>query len=281
MSKKTIQLIFSSLIFLVCLSFSSLSLANSSSESYRLPMDSFNFQNFVADPKSRRGPEEPPNLIRLHVDPDLYWVVNKLIDGFQAQNNLPFRIHQGRGDDHSNLVDEGYVFDLVISASMAYPQELLVANKAKEIQVLAVGRLGLWAPLETVRSTRVVELQTGAIGLMTNTSVYHQAALDVLDSVDLLPEVEKRLQTMTVFQDLYAVIKAKEVPLGFLPWNRLVQEGIDKRKEVLKLDAKHHSALTHGIALTKAGSNREEVKEFWRFVFSPKGRAIMQTAGFD
>lgn len=259
-----------------------LTTASASSRDPRLPMDHFNFQGYVPDSRhNRQLAEEDPSLVRLHVSPNLSWLVNQLIDAYQLNHQQTFRLHEGWGDDHSNLLDDGYIFDLVITDTLAYPQELLLKRAATEIRLLAVGRLALWAPQETVRSTNVIRLQTGAVGLMPEPSVYHQASLEVLASKELLSQVQARLQPATVFQDLYQLIATNEIPLGFIPWNRAVQEGIHKRPEVLLLDAKYHSAITHGIAITNAGAQRPEVQEFWEFIFSPKGRSLINANGFN
>jgi len=255
--------------------------ANSLQSESKLPMSQFNFQGYVPESKESRNKDEDPNLIRIHVDPDLYWVLNRVIDNFQLEYNSPFRIHQGKGEDHSNLLDDGYTFDLVISAEMDYVQSLYNHNAATEVRVLALGRLGLWAPRETVRSTSVISLQDGAIGLMPEGSVYHRAALEVLERNKLDKKVKSRLVSMTAFQDLFAQIQENEIPMGFLPWNRLVQGGVDQRKEVLKIRSDHHGAIVHGIALTNAGSAREDVKTFWRFIHGAKGKAVFKAAGFD
>ena len=254
--------------------------ANSSNES-SLPMSQFNFQGYVPDSKQSRKKDEDPNLIRIHVDPQLYWVLNQVIDSYQTQHQSPFRIHQGQDEDHANLLADGYVFDLIISAEMPYLESLHRKRVTSEIQVLALGRLGLWAPKETVRSTSVVTLQTGTVGLMPENSVYYRAAMEVLERHELNIKVKKRLKPVTVFQDLYTLIEQKEIPLGFLPWNRLVQAGIEQRREVLKLNNDHHGAIVHGIAMTKQGSSRNDVKEFWRYLHGPKGKAIFKAAGFD
>ncbi len=255
--------------------------ANSLQSESKLPMSQFNFQGYVPESKESRNKDEDPNLIRVHVDPDLFWVLNQVIDSFQKEQQLPFRIHQGQGDDHSNLLDDGYTFDLVISAEMDYVQSLYNKKAATQVQVLALGRLGLWAPRETVRSTSVISLQNGAIGLMPTDSVYHRAALEVLERHELDRKVKSRLKPMTAFQDLYTQIQTNEIPMGFLPWNRLVQEGIEQRREVLKLKTEHHGAIVHGIALTNAGNAREDVKTFWRYIHGSKGKAVFKAAGFD
>lgn len=275
--KLTLTLFSSLLIYLLLIS---APWAAHRSES-KLPMSQFNFQGYVPETKESRNKEEDPNLLRVYVDPDLFWVLNQVIDSYQVEHPSPFRIHQGRGDDHSNLLDDGYTFDLVISAEMDYVQSLYNRKAAPEVQVLALGRLGLWAPRETARSTSVITLQKGTIGLMPENSVYHRAALEVLERNELDRKVKSRLQTMTPFQDLYTLVQANEIPMGFLPWNRLVQEGIEQRREVLKFNNGHHGAIVHGIALTNAGNARDDVKNFWRYIHGPKGKAIFKSAGFD
>lgn len=254
--------------------------ANTTNES-DLPMSQFNFQGYVPESKQSRKKEDDPNLIRIHVAPDLYWVLGQILDSYQAEHPSTFRIHQGKDTDHANLISEGYVFDLIVSTKMDYLQSLQRKNTLSKIQVLALGRLGLWAPRETVRSTSVVTLQTGTIGLMPEGSVYNRAALEVLEYNKIKTQVKKRLKSITVFQDLYTLIDTNEIPLGFLPWNRLVQAGIEERREVLKINSDHYGAIVHGIALTKQGGSRNDVKDLWRYIHGPQGKAIFKAAGFD
>lgn len=267
-------------IFLFVTLLTPLAWANASNES-NLPMSQFNFQGYVPESKQSRKKEDDPNLIRIHVAPDLYWVLGQILDSYQLQQTSTFRIHQGKDADHANLINDGYVFDLIVSNEMDYLQNLQRKNTISEIRVLALGRLGLWAPRETVRSTSVVTLQTGAIGLMPEDSVYYRAALEVLERNNIKTQVQKRLKSITVFQDLYTLINTNEIPLGFLPWNRLVQAGIEQRREVLKINSDHHGVIVHGIALTKQGSSRNDVKDLWRYINGAKGKAIFKAAGFD
>ncbi|MBE0508699.1 MAG: substrate-binding domain-containing protein [Marinospirillum sp.] len=246
-----------------------------------LPMSQFNFQGFVPDSKENRRGEEDPNLIRLMVNPSFYWTINRIIDQYQQQHNRPFRIHQGSYQDFINLIEDGETFDLVIFDQMAQAHELLAQKRATEARVLAIGRIGLWAPLESARSLTVINLQNGPIGLMPEHTMQHQAAREVLERGEMLRSVEPRLQTTTEFQDLYSLIEKREIPMGFLPWQRIIEGGIQQQRDVLKLQGNHHSSIIYAAALTRAGSTRMDVKHFWQQLFEPASQNILKQSGFD
>lgn len=246
-----------------------------------LPMSQFNFQGFVPDSKENRRGEEDPNLIRLMVNPSFYWTINQVIDQYQQQHNRPFRIHQGSYQDFINLIEDGETFDLVIFDQMAQAHELLAQKRATEARVLAIGRIGLWAPLESARSLTVINLQNGPIGLMPEHTMQHQAAREVLERGEMLRSVEPRLQTTTEFQDLYSLIEKREIPMGFLPWQRIIEGGIQQQRDVLKLPGNHHSSIIYAAALTRAGSTRMDVKHFWQQLFEPASQNTLKQSGFD
>lgn len=246
-----------------------------------LPMSQFNFQGFVPESAESRRREEDPNLIRLMVNPSFYWTINRIIDQYQLQHNRPFRIHQGSYQDFINLLDEGETFDLVIFDRMSQVQELINQKRVTEIRVLAIGRIGLWAPLESARSLTVLGLQSGPIGLMPEHTMQHQAAREVLERGEILRNVESRLQTTNEFQDLYNLIEKREIPMGFLPWQRIIQGGIQQQRDVLKLPGNHHSSIIYAAGLTRTGNTRTDVKHFWQQLFEPASKNILKQSGFD
>lgn len=249
-----------------------------------LPMSQFNFQGYVPESRgeSRRNLQEDPQLVRLLIDPSLNWVINQVIDQYKTGHDVPFRIHQGTQQDLERLQGEGEQFDIIIYSELSRAHALLVQKKATEARLLAVGRMGLWAPLESARSLSVLNLQpNGAIGLPGEGSVHNQAAREIMERGNLLPAMEKRLHPANINQDLYQLVRTHELPLAFLPWQRLVEGGVQQQRDVLKLPSSHHSPITYGAALTSAGSQRGHVTEFWSFLTGSASKAIFQSAGFD
>lgn len=259
----------------------SLQLQASSMSQSNLPMSQFNFQGFVPDSAESRRKEEDPNLIRLMVNPSFYTTINLIIDQYQQQHDRPFRIHQGSYQDYIKLIEDGETFDLVIFDRMAQVQELYNQKRVTEARVLALGRIGLWAPLESARSLSVIKLQNGSIGLMPENTMHYQAAREVLQRAEILEINERRLTPTTEFQDLYSLIEKREIPMGFLPWQRIVEAGIQNQKDVLKLRSDHHSSIIYAAALTTAGQQRADVRDFWQQLFEAPGKRILQQAGFD
>lgn len=258
-----------------------LSLLSAQASQSELPMSQFNFQGFVPESRHERGRDEPADLIRLAVDPDLEWVLHRVIDRYQENSQRPFRIHVGHHQQVEDFLDDGEVFDIIISGRMRDAHQFVRRGLATESRVWAVGRVALWAPLETVRSTSVLRLQNQAIGLPPATSPYHQAALDILERHEMLEEMQPRLQEVSPFQNYFELIRTREIPIGFLPYQRTVEGGVAQQRAVLKMQANHHAPVIHAATLMRAGQNREEVALFWAHLFGPATVRILREAGLD
>lgn len=267
-------------ILLAFLTSAALLLTSFASLANDLPMTRFNYQGYAVDEKKAKAKEEDPNLIKIFTDPDLYLVINKLIDEFNIKAKHPFRIHQGNLNDLDKLLEEGYSFDLLATGKLEDAQSLTSALVSK-VELLAVGRLALWAPGETSRSLNVLKLQTKPIAMVNKASAYHDAVNEALQSVELDLIVKSRLTPLGLFDDVYEKVAQKEFTSGFLPYSHLVEAGIQKRKDVLLINAGMHAAITHGLALTSDGQYSEPVLDFWNFALSNQGRKILIKAGFE
>lgn len=248
-----------------------------------LPMSQPNFQGFV--PEQRRSADEredDPNLIRMMVHPSLYWVTNSLLDAYQDKNpDSRFRIHQGTPDDLLDLLDDNYNFDLLLDGEISQGMARVSDGWAVKTRVLAVGRVALWAPLETVRSTRVLSLRSDPIGLPHESSPYHRAGREILERNELLDEYESRLTQVRLGENLFDKVKDGQFPAAFIEYQRIVQAGLAERREVMKMPANHHGPITHSATLMRYGESKDIVQEFWEFLFSTQARRILSDAGFD
>lgn len=268
------------LLFFFALS-GSLVMASSMSQS-DLPMSQPNFQGFVPEQRSRDERDEDPRLIRLMVHPSMSWAADQLLDAYQKKNpESRFRIHQGSQDDLIDLIEDNHTFDLLLDGEISEGMVMVNQGRAIETRVLALGRVALWAPLETVRSLRVLSLRNDAIGLQHESSPYHRAGKEVLERQELLETYRSRLTPMRLGQSLYDQVNNREIPAAFIEYQRLVQAGLNDRREVLKMPANHHGSITHSATLMRAGSEREEAMAFWDFLFSSKAQQLLDASGFD
>ncbi|SFB84236.1 ABC-type molybdate transport system, substrate-binding protein [Marinospirillum celere] len=248
-----------------------------------LPMSQPNFQGFVPDQRRHMDErEEDPNLIRMMVAPSLYAVTNLLLDTYQEKRpESRFRIHQGTPDDLLDLLDDNYDFDLLLDAEISDGMARVKDGWAVRTQVLAVGRVALWAPLETVRSTRVLSLRNDPIGLQHASSPYHRAGREVLERNEVLEEYENRLTPVRLGESLFDKVKNGDFPAAFIEYHRLVQAGLHERREVLKMPSNHHGSITHSATMMRHGQSKDNVQEFWEFLFSDQAQRILKDAGFD
>ncbi|WP_404418512.1 molybdate ABC transporter substrate-binding protein [Marinospirillum sp.] len=259
----------------------SLALAGPMSQS-ELPMSQPNFQGFVPENRNRDEREEDPNLVRLMIHPTLTEVADKLLDEYQAQNpDSRFRIHQGSQNDLLDLIEDNYTFDLLLDAEIAEGMEMVEQGRAVETRVLALGRVALWAPLETVRSINVLSLRDDKIGLHHESSPYHRAGKEILERHELLEDYRSRLEPVPLGQSLYEQVNDREIPAAFIEYHRIVQAGIQRRREVLKMPADHHGSITHSATLMREGADRDRVMNFWEYLFSDSAQKILEDAGFD
>ena len=249
-----------------------------------LPMSQHNFQGFVPRGAERDGEEDlDANLIRIMVHPTLFGVIDQVIDAFQVHHpEARFRIHQGDQTELNRLLEEFTMFDIVFSGEIADAVQLVVRRQASESKVLAVGRLALWAPLESARSMRVLELQPeGRISLPLASSPYHRAAREVLQRHELEEVYAQRLRTTRLNEDQFELIRSRQTPAGIIEYHRLVLAGVHQQRDVLKIPANHHGSITHSATLMKGSQGRELANLFWDYVFSDRGQRIFRESGFD
>lgn len=247
-----------------------------------LPMSQPNFQGFVPEQRSRDERDEDPRLIRLMVHPSLSWVADQLLDDYQSEYpDSRFRIHQGTQEDLFDLLDDNYNFDLLLDGEIAEGMTLVSQGRATQTRVLAVGRVALWAPLESVRSLRVLSLRNDPIGLQHDSSPYHRAGKEVLERQELLESYRSRLTPMRLGQDLFTEVSEARLPAAFIEYQRLVQAGLEERREVLKMPRNHHGSITHSATLMQEGAEREEVLNFWEYLFSERADQILRQAGLE
>jgi|GEM_PF-1547354 molybdenum ABC transporter molybdate-binding protein len=248
----------------------------------QLPMSQPNFQGYVPENRNRDEREDDPEIIRLMIHPTLAWVADKLLDEYQTRNpDSRFRIHQGSQNDLLDLIEDNYTFDLLLDAEIADGMEMVKQGWAVETRVLALGRVALWAPLETVRSINVLSLRNDKIGLHHESSPYHRAGKEILERHQLLEEYRSRLEAIPLGTSLYQKVNDREIPAAFIEYHRIVQAGIQRRREVLKMPADHHGSITHSATLMREGADRERVMDFWEYLFSDTAQKILKDAGFD
>ncbi|WP_114416434.1 molybdate ABC transporter substrate-binding protein [Marinospirillum perlucidum] len=278
MLKKTLKIC---LGFFAALALSS-PLAASALNQSELPMSQHNFQGFVPDSNESNPLDQDPNLVRLMVHPSLTWVTDQLLDAYQARYpDSHFRIHQGTQNDLLDLLEDNYDFDILLDGEISRGMARVEDGWAVETRVLALGRLALWAPLETVRSLNVLSLRDDPIGLTPENYPYHRAAREVLERHELLEDYEHRLEAVRLGESLYDKVDGGELPAAFLPYHRVVEAGIQRRRAVMKIPVQFHGAITHSATLMRKGQGRPAVSQFWNFLFSEEAAQIFQEAGFD
>lgn len=245
-----------------------------------LPMTRFNYQGYALEEEQIKAKEDDPNLIKVFTDPDLYLVINKLIDVYDPNSEQPFRIHRGSMNDLDKLLEDGYSFDLIFTGKLEDAHGL-TRSLVSKVDLFAVGRLALWAPGETSRSLNVLKLQHKPIAIVNKNSAYYEAINDSLKTVELDLLVKHRLLEVSLYEDVYEKIAQKEFTSGFLPYSHLVEVGAHKRKDVLLVNDEYHAAIVHGLALTQDGQYSQPVKDFWEFILSTRGNQIIKAAGFE
>lgn len=274
------------LVLLITSFFLASSLQASSMSQSQLPMSQPNFQGFVPEQRQRGREqderESDPNLIRLMVHPSLYWVTHSLLDAYQKKHpQAVFRIHQGYPSDLLDLLEDNFNFDILLDGEISEGMAKITSGWAVKTRVFALGRVGLWAPQETVRSTRVLSLRSDNIGLPYEQSPYYRAAKEILERNELLEKYESRLQPMRLGEDLFTQVQQGKIPAAFIEWQRLVEAGLDQRREALKMPRNHHGSITHSATLMHEGQGRDVVMPFWEFLLSSEADQLLKQAGFD
>lgn len=217
---------------------------------------------------------------------NMQFAMEELTRAFTAQTGIECETIMGSSGKLTAQIQEGAPFDVLVSADMKYPEELLKNGFATAPPVVyAHGRLVLWTVAEglmpqmdllTDPSVRHIALANPA------TAPYGAAAWQVLLAMDLLDQVEGKLVYGESIAQTNQFITSAAAELGFTALAVVRSPAMRDVGRWIVIDPAGYDPIAQGaIVLNNRPEAADRARRFCAFLESEDAHAILLDYGYD
>jgi len=178
-------------------------------------------------------------------------------------------------------IENGAPYDLFLSASEEFMTQLVKKNKViqEEIQIYAIGRIGLWAKSGAIRTLQDLDQPAVRVIAVANPQLapYGYAAMAALTKTKLLPVVKDRIVFAENIRQAQQFAETGNADCAILSWSLIFNKGGYLIPDNL------HPAIRQVAApiRRKGGKNVKLADSFILFLQSQVGRSIFAQHGFN
>lgn len=239
-----------------------------------------------------RPTSSPP--LRIATAANAQFAMKALIDTFTLQYKIPCQMIIGSSGKLTAQIREGAPFDLFISADMKYPSELYKAGFAKKApQVYAYGSLVIWSMNDrwNIQKKGIHKLQPLLDPSIKHIAIanplfapYGIAAKQALQNAGIFHEIEPKLVFGESISQTNQFILSQTADIGFTASSVVLAPTLFHKGYWFELPPECYSPIQQGALLlhhdSQDSSLTEQAQIFYRFLFSPTAKRILQTYGY-
>ncbi|MDW7693470.1 molybdate ABC transporter substrate-binding protein [Flammeovirgaceae bacterium SG7u.111] len=216
---------------------------------------------------------------------NMQFVMKELTQVFEAETSIPCQVSISSSGKLTAQIKEGAPFDIFLSADMKFPQELQ-ENKLSlsEPSIYAYGELVLWGmgkippSIENLSDEKVKHIALAN----PKTAPYGSAAEAVLMHFSLLEKVKDKLVFGESIAQTNQFISTGAAEMGFTAKSVVVSPQILGKGKWIAIDPSLYPPIAQGIVLLKNGkASKEQAQKFYDFLFSAKGKEILNKFGYS
>ena len=183
-------------------------------------------------------------------------------------------------------IKEGAPYDIFVSANMKYPNELNISGfSSKKPKVYALGKLVLWTMIDSLKPS---------INLLLNKNVKHIASANpkiapygipteqVLKYYKLFNKIEHKLVYGESIAQTNQFITTMAAEIGFTAKSVVLSPNMKGKGNWIDINENAYTPIEQGVLILKKGPSSNKKKElFYKFLFSNKGKAILNNFGYS
>ena len=177
-------------------------------------------------------------------------------------------------------IENGAPFDLYLSASEEFMNQLVKKRKVvkEEVQVYAIGRIGLWSKSGAVRTLRDLTQPGVKVIAVANPHLapYGAAAVAALQKAKMYEAVQPMLVYGENIRQAQQFVETGNAEVGILAWSMIYNKG-----GYLIPDELHPALRQVAAPIRRKGGNAKGAEAFIQFLLSPVGRGIFARHGFN
>lgn len=177
-------------------------------------------------------------------------------------------------------IENGAPYDLFLSANEEFMNQLVKKNKVikEEIQIYAIGRIGLWAKSGAIRKLADLDQPAVRVIAVANPQLapYGQAAIAALTKTRLIDRVKDKLVFGENIRQTQQFAETGNADCAILSWSLIFDKG-----GYLIPDDLHPAIRQVAAPIRQKGRNTKLADSFIAFLQSQAGRSIFATHGFN
>lgn len=176
-------------------------------------------------------------------------------------------------------IEQGAPFDVYLSASVSYVEELAKAGKIQpdSVTVYALGRLGIWAKKGQIREAREL-LQPGIRRIaMANPAhaPYGEAARDYLERAGIWAEIEPRIVYGENVRQAAQFAESGNADALVSSW------ALVRPMKGTLVPASEHAPIRQAGGVVATSKRTREALRFLKMLGEPAAQALFREHGFD
>lgn len=224
--------------------------------------------------------------ITLAVAANLQFVIGDLIGSFEQQTGISCELVISSSGKLTAQIVEGAPYDVLVSADMKYPNEILAKGlAAAPPKVYAHGKLVLWSMVEGINPSLELlgEASVQHIALANpKTAPYGVAAVEVLKTHLLLDKVEHKLVYGESISQVNQFITSGSAEMGFTSMSVVLSPGMKGKGKWMALDTRLYPPIEQGaVVVQRKGGPVDQAKKFYDFLSSEQARKVLTAYGYE
>jgi len=221
---------------------------------------------------------------------NMQFAMKALVEAFTEETNIECETIISSSGKLTAQIIHGAPYHIFVSADLKYPNTLF--EKGKTIaapKVYAYGYLVLWSQVGAIENSLETVLQSFPsediqhIALANpKTAPYGRAAMQVLEKDQAFSSYESKLVYGESIAQVNQFVTTKAAEFGFTAKSVVMAPKINPKGDWLALPTDLYDPIEQGVVILKTNPKAEaQAQKFYKFLFSPKAKEILDNFGYD
>ena len=217
---------------------------------------------------------------------NMQFAMEELTQVFTQETGINCEVITGSSGKLTAQIKEGAPFDVFVSADMKYPEELFESKfTLDEPKIYAFGKLILLSMHEDLHPT-LEELKAERIRHIAvanpKTAPYGVATMEVLTKYELQNSLKDKFVFGESVSQTNQFILSKVAEVGFTAKSVVMSKNMRGKGNWQEIDENLYTPIAQGIViLNNRDIKRNEAQKFQVFLFSEKGKEILNKFGYS
>ncbi|WP_344977211.1 molybdate ABC transporter substrate-binding protein [Compostibacter hankyongensis] len=225
--------------------------------------------------------------LRIAVAANAQFAARALVKAFREKTDAAATLIVSSSGKITAQVRQGAPFDLFLSADMQYPRMLSEEGYTLDTpRVYACGALVLWSLKERDISGGIGAAAGQDIARLAvanpKTAPYGVAALQAIRALRLYDRVKDKIVYGESISQVNQYLLSGAADLALTAKSVVMAPVMKGRGKWVEVDSRLYQPIDQGVVILRhaQGAGLEKAQAFYRFIFSPQGRAVFAAYGY-